>query len=158
MAIQDFINDELPKLKQNGLDLDKTFAICSYVPGQDVQKMVADTFKYNRVIYCQDIISEKLPPVLNFYGCLSLLKELTNKDIIKFDIDNPDNILVYRDSSKSQKAGWYSVNIFTVAQELLNDGNSQQHLMSVYEEKTGEPYKENGDNFITKQDRDNLEL
>ena len=158
MAIQDFINDELPKLKQNGLDLDRTFAICSYVPGQDVQKMVANTFKYNRVIYCQDVISEKLPPVLNFYGCLSLLKELTNKDIIKFDIDNPDNILVYRDKSKIQKEGWYSVNIFTVAQELLNDGNSQQYLMSVYEEKTGEPYKENGDNFITKQERDDLEL
>ena len=158
MTIQDFINDELPKLKQNGLDLDKTFAICSYVPGQDVQKMVANTFKYNRVIYCQDVISEKLPPVLNFYGCLSLLKELTNKDIIKFDIDNPDNILVYRDKSKSQKEGWYSVNIFTAAQELLNDGNSQQYLMSVYEEKTGEPYKENGDDFITKRDRDDLEL
>ena len=120
--------------------------------------MVANTFKYNRVIYCQDVISEKLPPVLNFYGCLSLLKELTNKDIIKFDIDNPDNILVYRDKSKIQKEGWYSVNIFTVAQELLNDGNSQQYLMSVYEEKTGEPYKENGDNFITKQERDDLEL
>lgn len=142
-TIQDFIENELPKLVENGLDLNKTFAFCSYVPSEEIWQMVANNFKYNRVIYCSDVVSENLPPVLNYHECLSLLKELVNKDILKFDFENPDNILVYREKSEKEKEGWYSVNIFEAAQELLNDGTSQQYLMSVYEEKIGKPYKEN---------------
>lgn len=58
---QDFIEKTLPELIDKGLDLNKTIAICSYVPDEKLQQMVADTFPYHRVIYCDDMISEKLP-------------------------------------------------------------------------------------------------
>ena len=57
-SIQDFIKDTLPTL---GLDLNKVIAICSYVPDQEAQYLVAETFPYHRVVYCDDIISEHLP-------------------------------------------------------------------------------------------------
>ncbi|MBQ7852738.1 MAG: hypothetical protein IJ342_07710 [Muribaculaceae bacterium] len=57
-SIQDFIKDTLPTL---GLDLNKVIAICSYVPDQEAQYLVAETFPYHRVVYCDDIISERLP-------------------------------------------------------------------------------------------------
>lgn len=42
MTGQDFIEIELPRL---ALDLNKTFAICNYVPSNDCCKMVRETFK-----------------------------------------------------------------------------------------------------------------
>lgn len=57
-TIQDFIHKTLPTLN---LDLNRCFAICSYVPDKEAQQLVAETFPYNRVVYCDDIISEKYP-------------------------------------------------------------------------------------------------
>ncbi len=59
-SIQHFIQIELPKLCKKGLNLNKTFAICSYVPDKEAQKMVRETFPYHKVVYCSEIISEKL--------------------------------------------------------------------------------------------------
>jgi len=65
---QYFIKEKLPKLIAAGLDLERTFAICSYVPSNELQKMVADTFPFHRVVYCEDIISENYPDeFLEFY-------------------------------------------------------------------------------------------
>lgn len=58
---QAFIQETLPKLIERGLDLEKTMAICSYVPDKELQQMVAETFPYHRVQYCDDMISEKYP-------------------------------------------------------------------------------------------------
>lgn len=57
-TIQDFIQSTLPGL---GLDLNRCIAICSYVPDVEAQQLVAATFPYHRVVYCDDIISERLP-------------------------------------------------------------------------------------------------
>lgn len=57
-SIQDFLRHTLPTLD---LDLNRCFAICSYVPDSEAQQMVADTFPYHRVVYCDEIISEHLP-------------------------------------------------------------------------------------------------
>ena len=57
-SIQDFIRETLPTL---GLDMNKVFAICSYVPDKEAQYLVADTFQYHKVVYCDEIISERLP-------------------------------------------------------------------------------------------------
>ncbi len=57
-SIQGFIQDTLPTLN---LDLNKTVAICSYVPDEDAQQMVVETFPYHKVVYCEDTISEVLP-------------------------------------------------------------------------------------------------
>ena len=139
-SIQNFIKNTLPKLIEDGLDFNKTFAFCSCVPDAEAEQMVANTFKYNKVIYCDEIKSEKLPPILKFYECLELLKQLVEKDILKFDFDNPDNIIVYREAGSKYKEGWYSENIYNVAQELLNVGNSQQYLINILEKETGEPF------------------
>ena len=61
MSGQMFIKNNIPKLLKNGLDIDKTFVICSYVPDKELWKMISETFPYHRVKYCDDMISEKLP-------------------------------------------------------------------------------------------------
>lgn len=48
MDIQTFIREVLPTLD---LDLDNTFAICSYVPDEEARRMVADTFPNCLVYY-----------------------------------------------------------------------------------------------------------
>lgn len=58
MSGQEFIDKVFPTLN---LDMENIIAICSYVPDEELQQMVADTFKYNYVIYCEDIISNRLP-------------------------------------------------------------------------------------------------
>lgn len=45
---QEFIRSVLPKL---GLDMNKTFAICHWVPSEECRKMVGETFKNLFVIY-----------------------------------------------------------------------------------------------------------
>lgn len=56
-TIQDFYNKELPKLNLNP---EKVFVICSYVPDKEAQD-IACKFKYNYVVYCNDVISKQLP-------------------------------------------------------------------------------------------------
>lgn len=48
MSIQNFITNELPKLK---LDLNHVVAICNYVPDKEAQQMVIDTFPRHYVYY-----------------------------------------------------------------------------------------------------------
>ena len=60
-SAQQFIEDTLPKLIDNGLDLQKTFAICSAVPDKEAQKLVCDTFPYHRVAYPAQTTIENFP-------------------------------------------------------------------------------------------------
>lgn len=48
---QSFIHDTLPELIEQGLDLSKTFAVCSAVPDAEARKLVQETFPYHRVAY-----------------------------------------------------------------------------------------------------------
>jgi hypothetical protein len=137
MSIQDFIKDILPTLH---LDLEKAYAICSYVPDEEAQKLVADTFPYAKVVYCDKIIADRKPPILNFYNCLCLLGELAKKDIITFDPKDKNRILVYRSEGKSTPEGWYSENIHDAAQELLRNPTDQKFLLAAYEKAYGKPY------------------
>lgn len=57
-SIQEFCNKTLPTLH---LNMDKVFAICSYVPDEEAQALVADTFKYHKVVYCKKVLSGKMP-------------------------------------------------------------------------------------------------
>ena len=76
---------------------------------------------------------------LSFSECLQLLVQLIEKEFIKADSNNKDNILIYRKAGNNSPEGWYSENIFSVAQELANDYNSQQRLQKVLEAKGFEP-------------------
>lgn len=58
MSGQKFIKEVLPTLD---LDMENVIAVCSYVPDEELQKIVAETFKYNYVRYCGNIISDRLP-------------------------------------------------------------------------------------------------
>ena len=59
-SIQDFIKD------MHNLDLNKCFAICSYVPDENARQLVINTFPYHKVQYCDDIISENYPKTIDY--------------------------------------------------------------------------------------------
>lgn len=121
-SIQEFINEKLPLLEKEGLDLTKTFAVCSYVPDEEAQRLVAETFPYNRVMYCDDLISENKPPVLNLLNCVKLLDECRDNGVIEVDPNDRDTILSYiTDDNK---------NISDEAQELRYDGEGQRLLLA----------------------------
>mgnify|MGYP004433583027 FL=1 len=67
---------------------------------------------------------------MDFLNCLSLLRELSKKEIIKKDKDVRNNILVYRSGNENFPEGWYSENIVTVASELVNDSEGVNYLIS----------------------------
>lgn len=56
-TMQDFTGH----INSMGLDLDKVFAVCSYVPDKQAQRLVSEIFPYHRIVYCDDIISENYP-------------------------------------------------------------------------------------------------
>ena len=58
---QRFIAETLPQLITAGLDLNKTFAICSAVPDKTTKLLVAKTFKYFRVAYPGEDDLENFP-------------------------------------------------------------------------------------------------
>lgn len=60
MSGQKFIREVLPAME---LDYDHVIAICSYVPDRELQKLVAESFRYNYVKYCTNVISNRLPPI-----------------------------------------------------------------------------------------------
>lgn len=89
-SIQHFIKETLPTLH---LDLEKCFAICSYVPDEEAQKMVAETFPYHSVIYCDDVISKQLPKYVNVSEVLNRAKELIKAYTDMCDGRNYGNLL-----------------------------------------------------------------
>ncbi len=77
---------------------------------------------------------------LKFYEILQLLTQMKEADLLHSDPENKNNILVYRAVGKNGKPeGWYSENIFSVAQELMDNYKSQQALWHVLEEHNFEP-------------------
>ena len=95
-SIQHFIKETLPTLN---LDLEKCFAICSYVPDEEAQKMVAETFPYHSIIYCDKVISKQLPEYINEMDLTTqkLLESfpgsclLTDREPIEFLADRDSN-------------------------------------------------------------------
>lgn len=57
-SIQEFIRDVFPFL---GIEKEKVFAVCSYVPDKEAQQMVLDEFPYHKVVYCEEILGYHLP-------------------------------------------------------------------------------------------------
>jgi len=59
MSGQRFIKEILPTLIEYGLDLDKTIAVCSWVPDRELWKLVKETFPNYRIKY-GDVFLESL--------------------------------------------------------------------------------------------------
>lgn len=66
---------------------------------------------------------------LNFWNTLKLLEKCVEEDILNKDPERNDNILIYRREGEGHPEGWYSENIFEVAQELQHDINGQKTLI-----------------------------
>lgn len=64
MSGQNFIKDILPTLKESGLDLNKTFCICSYVPDEKLRnELIPEAFPYYRSTYAGCKTQERLPDI-----------------------------------------------------------------------------------------------
>lgn len=64
MSGQRFIEEVLPKLKEMGLDLNKTFCICSYVPDDQLRnELIPETFPFYRTTYAGCKTHERIPAV-----------------------------------------------------------------------------------------------
>ncbi len=74
-TIQNFIRDILPHLN---LDLNKTFAICSYVPDEEARAMMRETFPYYRDVYGNEM-QEKLPVIHKITNATKETHNMTQK-------------------------------------------------------------------------------
>ena len=72
--------------------------------------------------------TKRLEQPLNFIETLQLLEKCIKNDIIKKDPNNKNNIFVYREKGTKFPEGWYSENIHTAAQELMEDNDGQRFL------------------------------
>lgn len=59
MSGQKFIQEVLPKLIEDGLDLDRTFCVSSAVPDKELRKMIEETFPYHRIAYPAEVTRER---------------------------------------------------------------------------------------------------
>lgn len=86
---------------------------------------------------CRDRTYIKTPeePLTKLYECLQLLDVLADNDIVQRDPNNRNNIITYRTADELNPEGWYSQNIFTVAEELLYDIEGQQFLRNELESR-----------------------
>lgn len=130
-SIQAFMETDFLRLVfKEGLDLQKVFAICSYVPDDKAKEIVANNFFYARVVYCDEITCDRKPPILNFYNCLRLVDSCVKNGVIFKDPNDNNNMLIYlRDMPNNQPDGFYSMNAHHAARKLLEDGNGQRLLL-----------------------------
>lgn len=141
MDIVTYIKQELPRLIAAGTDLTKIYVICSYVPDKEAQQLVMDTFPYCRVVYCEEILADRRPPVLDFYNCIRLLDLCANTRLIQKDLKDKDSILVYRQKGEKTEEGWYREKLMDAARELLSDGNGQRYLVHELKNRVGVTFK-----------------
>jgi hypothetical protein len=131
-TIQNFIAETLPTL---GLDFNKVFAICSYVPDEEARALTAKTFPYHSVIYCDEVLSEKLPLGLDFYNCLRAIDVLIKGNVLMKDPNRENNILVYHSAFGGNPEGWYSENIHHAARALSKDAEGQRVILNTIKER-----------------------
>ena len=64
MTGEGFIQELLPELQKQGLDLNRTFCVCSYVPDDYLRdKLIPETFPYYRTTYAALETKQVLPPM-----------------------------------------------------------------------------------------------
>lgn len=72
---------------------------------------------------------------LKMYECIQLLEKLVENDMIQQDPQRTDNLIIYFSESDTQPEGWYSQNIYEVAEDLMRDFEGQKFLMKELAEK-----------------------
>ncbi|MEE5993966.1 MAG: hypothetical protein V3G42_12100 [Oscillospiraceae bacterium] len=78
--------------------------------------------------------------VLNARECLQLYRQLVEFGMLENDPENENRILVFRTASEeTPEEGFYSENIFDLADELAKNPESQRELWELLENMGYEP-------------------
>lgn len=70
----------------------------------------------------------------SFLGLMYVAEELLKKEVLHYDPNNHNNMLVYYSGDDSQPEGWYSVNIHRSISDLFHDKKQMEYVLSVAEE------------------------
>lgn len=82
----------------------------------------------------EDTYTNDVSQPLNFIECVQLLQKLVEKNYIQKDPKDENCILVYRERGAKAPEGWYSENLLSCANEVLEDITSQTYLCKTLED------------------------
>ena len=85
---------------------------------------------------------------LTFYECIQLIDKLADCNIIQRDPNNANNVITYRSADELNPEGWYSQNVYEVAQELYENRDNQVFLLETLKEK-GIDFEFTPNSFLT---------
>lgn len=66
-----------------------------------------------------------------FLGLVNIIRELLRMDILHYDPESHNNMLVYRTAGEDGPEGWYSQNILSTVSELFQDKEQMEYMLSV---------------------------
>lgn len=66
-----------------------------------------------------------------FLGLVYVVNELLKIDVLHYDPNNHDNMLIYYSGDGKQPEGWYSANILSSVSELYHDEGQMNYVLSV---------------------------
>lgn len=124
LEIEEFLGYPLSDIVLEDLD-ERIKEVLMQMPEEELDKIIPQSNKYNKSI----------DEPLIFIECLQLIEKLIDIGVIQRVPDGSDRIAIYRAKGIEEPEGWYSENIFTVAQELLGDIEGQQYLRGILAEK-----------------------
>ncbi len=135
LEIEEFLGYPLSDIVLEDLD-ERIKEVLMQMPEEELDKIIPQSNKYNK----------SLDEPLIFIECLQLIENLIDIGIIQRVPEGSNRIAIYRAKGIEEPEGWYSENIFTVAQELLGDIEGQQYLRGILAEKgIKKPFKKSND-------------
>ena len=69
-----------------------------------------------------------------FLGLLYVVKELLEKEVLHYDPNNHDNMIMWYTGDNIKPEGWYSVNIMENVSDLFHDKENMEYVLSVAKE------------------------
>ena len=66
-----------------------------------------------------------------FLGLLSIVRELLYKEVLHYDPNNRNNMIMWYSGDEEQPEGWYSVNIMENVSDLFHDKEQMEYVLSV---------------------------
>lgn len=66
-----------------------------------------------------------------FLGLLYIIKELLDKQVLHYDPNNNNNMIMWYSGDENQPEGWYSVNIMGNVSDLFHDKEQMEYVLSV---------------------------
>lgn len=92
-----------------------------------------------------------------FIAYVNLLDALAEAGLVLRDSKNRNNLLVYRENSETKETGWFSENIFELAQELFDSEENKNNLFSVLKEIGKKPVFSEAGDFVELLQENNKE-